>query len=89
LTEFGLILISSTFLNLSEDEKLGSDIRSILSLFNVVLIIISVGAFEARQLLSSGLKYFHSLWNLNDFLFFCMALVVPVLEIHYNIYLRD
>jgi hypothetical protein len=75
-------------LNIS-DEKIGSDVRSVLSVFNVVLIIISVGGFEARQLIKSGLSYFKSLWNINDFLFFCVALALPILEIIYNIYLRD
>jgi hypothetical protein len=88
LTEFVLILISSVCLNLS-DEKIGSDVRAVLSMINVVLIIISVGVFEARQLIKSGLSYFKSLWNINDFLFFCVGLALPILEILYNIYLRD
>lgn len=83
-----MILISSAFLNYSDD-IIGCDVRAVLSLLNALLIIISVGAFEARQLFMNGLKYFHSLWNINDFLFFCMALALPVLEIIYNIYLRD
>lgn len=83
-----MILISSVCLNLS-DEKIGSDVRSVLSVLNVLLIIVSVGAFEARQLFKSGMSYFKSLWNINDFLFFCVALVLPVLEIVFNIYLRD
>jgi hypothetical protein len=80
LTEFALILISSSCLNLSDD-KIGSDVRFSLSLLNAVLIILSVGAFELRQLVTSGLKYFKSLWNINDFMFFCLAMAVPVIEI--------
>lgn len=50
------------------------------------MIFVSLGAFELKQLIGEGIKYFYSLWNLNDMLLFSTGLTIPIIE---GIYMRN
>ena len=84
---FVLALTSSVFINY-QDIGDGSTLRIIFSIVNSFLVLVSVGIFELRQIMTLKLDYLKSFWNINDILLLISALVNSALEITWLIYVK-
>lgn len=81
VTSYLLIISSSLALRFFHTHPvLSSEIRAILLSVNIVILILSLGTFEVKSMIESGLSYFESFWNKNDIMLFCMSIVCLVQE---------
>jgi tellurite resistance protein TehA-like permease len=81
LLSYVLIVASSIALRFFHtDPVISSQIRSALLSINLFTLIISLGGFEIKSMIESGLSYLDSFWNKNDVMLFCMSIVCLVQE---------
>jgi hypothetical protein len=81
LASYLLIICSSLALRFFHTHPiLSSEIRAGLLSFNILILILSLGTFEVKSMIESGLSYFESFWNKNDVMLFCMSIVCLVQE---------
>lgn len=79
-----MILVSSCFLVTADPhEALNSKTRVGLTTINALIVCASVGIFETRQILFSGLDYLKSMWNINDILLFLSTCALLAMEVLY------
>jgi hypothetical protein len=84
LGSFVLTLCAASCTNdFGGSEPDGDLVRTILMTINAVLVLISVGAFEFRQIVTQGAKYLNSFWNVNDVLVFFLTTIIAILEFIY------
>ena len=81
LLSYVLIVASSIALRFFHtDPVISSQIRAALLSINLFTLIISLGGFEIKSMIESGLSYLDSFWNKNDVMLFCMSIVCLVQE---------
>jgi hypothetical protein len=86
LASFVLILLASTCCSgFRESEYEGDRLRMILMLFDALLMFVSVGLFEFRQMMAQKGEYFKSFWNYNDISVFLLSISLAVCEVSYFI----
>ena len=92
LLTFAGILAASNFLNSDLDlvlELRYSKIRFPMCVVLALIVVLSVGIFEFRQMITLKLEYFRSAWNYNDWIFIISIISLAVLEYIYLYDLKD
>lgn len=80
---FVLSLVSSALLNFKDETKADDfdKARVAFMAINALLAVLSIGGFEARQMMVERDTYFKSFWNYNDLSVLIFSILVFVLEV--------